>query len=114
MSVAGRLIRGAEQFSTDSFGEWVVGQGYRQVCGDAGAWGDGITPVEAALLPGAEHVVLENVYHSPIGAGAGAFAFHNFFHFVFALTRSIVHPAREIVVRLARHLGTVGWHAVGR
>ena len=43
------------------------GFGYQQVCGDATAWGDGITPVPSAHLPGAEQVTLEGVYHSPLG-----------------------------------------------
>ena len=33
-------------------------------------WGDGITPVEWASLDGAENLVLEGVYHSPLGSGA--------------------------------------------
>ena len=33
--------------------------------------GDGITPVAWAQLDGAEHVTLDGVYHSPLGAGAG-------------------------------------------
>jgi hypothetical protein len=65
--VAGRYIKGAEALSGGN--AWVVGQGYRQVCGDATVWGDGITPTDWALLPGAEHVVLEGVFHSPVGAG---------------------------------------------
>jgi hypothetical protein len=67
--VAGRYIRGAEELSAGN--AWVVGQGYRQVCGDANVWGDGITPADWALLPGAEHVTLEGVFHSPVGAGEG-------------------------------------------
>ena len=43
------------------------GFGYQQVCGDAAAWGDGITPVPSAHLPGAEQLTLEGVYHSPLG-----------------------------------------------
>jgi hypothetical protein len=69
--VAGRYIRGSEAFAASDANAWVVGQGYRQVCGDASVWGDGITPTDWALLPGAEHVVLEGVFHSPVGAGEG-------------------------------------------
>ena len=36
--------------------------------GYAEEWGDGIVPISAALLAGSEQVVLEGVYHSPIGA----------------------------------------------
>ena len=49
-------------------GACVAGLGYRQVCGRADAEGDGITPVETALMPGATHIVLEGVYHTPLGA----------------------------------------------
>jgi hypothetical protein len=38
------------------------------VCGDAGAWGDGITPVVTAHLDGAENVTLEGVFHTPLGS----------------------------------------------
>ena len=41
------------------------------MCGDAAVWGDGITPVASASLDGAENLVLEGVYHSPLGAEAG-------------------------------------------
>ena len=39
-----------------------------QVCGEAAVWGDGITPTEWATLDGAENLVLDGVYHSPLGA----------------------------------------------
>jgi len=67
--VAGRYLRGSESLS--ELNAWVVGQGYRQVCGQADVWGDGITPTEWALLPGAEQLTLEGVFHSPVGAGPG-------------------------------------------
>lgn len=66
--LAGRYLKGSEQLS--EFQGWVVGQGYKQVCGAADVWGDGITPVEWAHLDGAENVTLEGVYHSPVGASA--------------------------------------------
>ena len=69
--VAGRYIRGAESLAPDTANAWVVGQGYRQVCGAADVWGDGITPTDWALLPGSEQVVLEGVFHSPVGSGEG-------------------------------------------
>jgi hypothetical protein len=34
-------------------------------CGDGGVWGDGVCPLETALLPGAQHVVLPHVWHTP-------------------------------------------------
>ena len=45
-----------------------LGQGYKQVCGSAAAWGDGITPVQTAHLDGAENVTLEGVFHTPVGS----------------------------------------------
>lgn len=39
-----------------------------QVCGRADVWGDGVVPEPSALLPGATHLILEGVYHSPVGA----------------------------------------------
>ena len=68
--VAGRYILGSDEVFAER-GAWVVGQGYRQVCGRSDVWGDGITPTEWALLPGAEHVTLDDVFHSPVGAGPG-------------------------------------------
>lgn len=66
--VAGRAVRGdAARLSLATLPAWAVGQGYRQVCGVADCWGDGITPVETALADGALHIVLDGVFHSPLG-----------------------------------------------
>lgn len=40
----------------------------RQVCGRSDAWGDGVVPEESAHLEGALNLVLDGVYHSPVGA----------------------------------------------
>ena len=69
--IAGKYIHGTEVLSPENLNAWVVGQGYRQVCGDGAVWGDGITPTQWALLPGAEHVELDGVFHTPVGAGPG-------------------------------------------
>lgn len=45
-----------------------VGQGYKQVCGQADAWGDGVVPEISAHLEGALNMSLEGVYHSPVGS----------------------------------------------
>mmetsp|Transcript_19475 Transcript_19475/g.31529 ORF Transcript_19475/g.31529 Transcript_19475/m.31529 type:complete len:289 (+) Transcript_19475:999-1865(+) len=67
--IAGKWLEGTETFSgVDEAGRFLVGQGYKQVCGSAAAWGDGITPVAAAHLQGAENVTLEGVFHSPVGS----------------------------------------------
>lgn len=71
VAVAGRYLQGVSSFSPAQLNAFVVGAGYFQVCGDAAVWGDGITPTDWALLPGAEPLVLDGVYHSPLGAGPG-------------------------------------------
>ncbi|MBD1909713.1 MULTISPECIES: lipase [unclassified Leptolyngbya] len=57
--VAGKSIEG------DRFRNWFSYSSYEQTIGQGNAWGDGITPIEAALLDGAENHVLDNVVHSP-------------------------------------------------
>lgn len=45
-----------------------IGQGYKQVCGRADVWGDGVVPEMAAQLEGALNISLNGVYHSPVGS----------------------------------------------
>uniref|UniRef100_A0A6N2NKD5 GPI inositol-deacylase n=1 Tax=Salix viminalis TaxID=40686 RepID=A0A6N2NKD5_SALVM len=45
-----------------------VGQGYKQVCGQADVWGDGVVPEVSAHLDGAFNISLDGVYHSPVGS----------------------------------------------
>ncbi|CAH2072502.1 unnamed protein product, partial [Thlaspi arvense] len=45
-----------------------VGQGYKQVCGRADVWGDGVVPEVSAHLDGALNVTFDGVYHSPVGS----------------------------------------------
>ncbi|CAK8569398.1 unnamed protein product [Lathyrus sativus] len=45
-----------------------VGQGYKQVCGKADVWGDGVVPQVSAHLEGALNISLDGVYHSPVGS----------------------------------------------
>ncbi|XP_039144453.1 uncharacterized protein LOC120281826 [Dioscorea cayenensis subsp. rotundata] len=45
-----------------------IGQGYKQVCGRAEVWGDGVVPEISAHLEGALNISLEGVYHSPVGS----------------------------------------------
>ncbi|KAL0464343.1 UNVERIFIED_CONTAM: hypothetical protein Slati_0321900 [Sesamum latifolium] len=45
-----------------------IGQGYKQVCGQADVWGDGVVPEMSAHLEGALNVSLDGVYHSPVGS----------------------------------------------
>ncbi len=62
--VAGKTIFG-EYFS----GKWLAYSSYQQTCGVGNTWGDGITPIVAAHLEGAENIVIENVFHSPRSSG---------------------------------------------
>ena len=43
--MAGRYIQGAPLLGPGSWQQRVVGAGYKAVCGDATAWGDGVVPV---------------------------------------------------------------------
>ncbi|KAL3815176.1 hypothetical protein ACJIZ3_016444 [Penstemon smallii] len=45
-----------------------VGQGYKQVCGQADVWGDGVVPEVSAHLEGAVNISIDGVYHSPVGS----------------------------------------------
>ncbi|KAL0429354.1 UNVERIFIED_CONTAM: hypothetical protein Sradi_0561400 [Sesamum radiatum] len=48
-----------------------IGQGYKQVCGQADVWGDGVVPEMSAHLEGALNISLDGVYHSPVGSDDG-------------------------------------------
>ncbi|KDP39608.1 hypothetical protein JCGZ_02628 [Jatropha curcas] len=54
--------------STSNFRARFVGQGYKQVCGQADVWGDGVVPEVSAHLEGALNISLDGVYHSPVGS----------------------------------------------
>ncbi|XP_010549733.1 PREDICTED: uncharacterized protein LOC104820815 [Tarenaya hassleriana] len=45
-----------------------VGQGYKQVCGRADVWGDGVVPEVSAHLEGALNISFNGIYHSPVGS----------------------------------------------
>lgn len=57
--VAGKSIFGEPRRS------WLAYSSYRLTCGQGNCWGDGITPITAAHLEGAENLVVEGVKHSP-------------------------------------------------
>ena len=42
---------------------WLAARSYAAICGESGGPGDGLVPVNAALLAGAEHLLLEPVAH---------------------------------------------------
>jgi pimeloyl-ACP methyl ester carboxylesterase len=55
--VAGKAVLGKDN--------WLAYQSYNLTIGDGNTWGDGITPIEAAHLAGAENIVIEDATHSP-------------------------------------------------
>ncbi|GAC1461359.1 MAG: lipase [Chamaesiphon sp.] len=61
--VAGKAIYGKQQL-----GQWLAYSSYKLTCGQGNCWGDGITPITAAHLEGANNLVLEGVRHSPRSA----------------------------------------------
>jgi len=64
-SVAGKYTRGD---LTGSLLERFAFRSYKEICTDGAVWGDGIVPVDSALLPNSEQIVLEGVsHHSVIG-----------------------------------------------
>lgn len=62
--VAGKTIFGQRRR-----GSWLAYSSYKLTCGQGDCWGDGITPITAAHLQGAENLVIEGVKHSPRAAG---------------------------------------------
>ncbi len=62
--VAGKTIFGQRRR-----GSWLAYSSYKLTCGQGDCWGDGITPITAAHLQGAENLVIEGVKHSPRAGG---------------------------------------------
>ncbi len=62
--VAGKTI-----FGVRLRGSWLAYSSYQLTCGKGNTWGDGITPIEAAHLEGAENIVISGVNHSPRSRG---------------------------------------------
>ena len=62
--VAGKTIYGKRRR-----GSWLAYSSYQLTCGQGNCWGDGITPISAAHLQGAENLVMEGVNHSPRSSG---------------------------------------------
>lgn len=71
VTVAGRFIQGAPLLGPGTWQQRVVGAGYKQVCGDATVWGDGVVPEPSAHLEGALQITVDGAYHSPLGAEDG-------------------------------------------
>lgn len=62
--VAGKTIFGQRRR-----GSWLAYSSYQLTCGQGDCWGDGITPITAAHLAGAENLIVEGVKHSPRALG---------------------------------------------
>lgn len=62
-------VAGKSIFGERRRGSWLAYSSYRLTCGQGNCWGDGITPITAAPLQGAENLVVEGVKHSPKAAG---------------------------------------------
>lgn len=62
-SVAGKSIYGDNFSSTKQ--HWVY-HNYQSICGRGNVWGDGLIPVECALLEGSDKVVLDGVSHAKV------------------------------------------------
>ena len=59
--VAGKAVYG------NRWRNWLAYSSYKLTCGQGNTWGDGITPIEAAHLDGAENLILDGAMHSPRG-----------------------------------------------
>lgn len=62
-------IAGKTIFGERRLGSWFAHSSYELTCGEGNTWGDGITPMAAAHLEGAENLVIEGVNHSPRSPG---------------------------------------------
>ncbi|NJK35508.1 MAG: hypothetical protein HC919_11480, partial [Oscillatoriales cyanobacterium SM2_2_1] len=58
-------VAGKAVFGDRTLKNWIAHNSYALTCGTGKTWGDGITPIEAAHLIGAENLTLDGVYHSP-------------------------------------------------
>ncbi len=58
--VAGKAIYGEKNFKG-----WFTYNSYKLTCGKGECWGDGITPVNSALLEGATNITIDDVMHAP-------------------------------------------------
>ena len=58
-------VAGKTVFGERRLGSWLAYNSYLLTCGKGDTWGDGITPIEAAHLEGAQNIAIEGVRHSP-------------------------------------------------
>lgn len=64
--VAGKSLFGDRR---QGWNGWLAYSSYQLTCGQGDCWGDGITPIVAAHLEGAENLVVEGARHSPRAKG---------------------------------------------
>lgn len=62
-------VAGKTTFGERRRGGWLAYSSYQLTCGQGNTWGDGITPIAAAHLTGAENLVIAGVRHSPRSSG---------------------------------------------
>jgi pimeloyl-ACP methyl ester carboxylesterase len=67
--VSGKAVCGTRSWR---LGQWFTYKSYELTCGQGNCWGDGVTPITAAQLQGAENLILERVSHSPRTKGSAA------------------------------------------
>jgi pimeloyl-ACP methyl ester carboxylesterase len=58
-------VAGKSVYGKYSLANWFAYSSYELTIGQGNCWGDGITPITAAHLEGAENLTLDNVLHSP-------------------------------------------------
>lgn len=58
-------VAGKAAYGSRRLGNWLTYSSYEMTIGQGACWGDGITPIEAAHLAGAENLTLDQVWHSP-------------------------------------------------
>jgi len=59
-SFAGKFLRGDRAGSRSQ--RWAYDR-YQEICGQGNAWGDGLIPIQAALLKGSDQVILDGISH---------------------------------------------------
>jgi pimeloyl-ACP methyl ester carboxylesterase len=62
-------VAGKAAYGERSLQGWFTYSSYELTCGQGNCWGDGVTPIEAAHLAGAENLTLAGVMHSPRPGG---------------------------------------------
>eukprot|EP01025_Chloroclados_australasicus_P031574 TRINITY_DN31907_c0_g2_i1.p1 TRINITY_DN31907_c0_g2~~TRINITY_DN31907_c0_g2_i1.p1 ORF type:complete len:308 (-),score=10.97 TRINITY_DN31907_c0_g2_i1:304-1227(-) len=67
-TIAGKYRLGVELNMEGTLEQKLVGLGYKQICGRADVWGDGIVPRPSSHLNGAVNIDIDGAYHSPIGS----------------------------------------------